>query len=96
MAALRLWWDTVRGVLTTAPREHLDLLRSDVSYGVRNLRRSPGFAVTAIAALAIGIGANTAVFTIVNGALLAALPYRDPAAPRAAVRKGAGRALRQI
>jgi len=78
MAALRLWWDTIRGVLTTAPREHWDLLRSDVSYGVRNLRRSPGFAVTAIAALAIGIGANTAVFTIVNGALLAALPYRDP------------------
>jgi putative ABC transport system permease protein len=78
MAALRLWWDTIRGVLTTAPREHFDLLRSDVSYGVRNLRRSPGFAVTAIAALAIGIGANTAVFTIVNGALLAALPYRDP------------------
>ena len=78
MAALRLWWDTIRGVLTTAPREHWDLLRSDVSYGIRNLRRSPGFAVTAIAALAIGIGANTAVFTIVNGALLAALPYREP------------------
>ncbi len=78
MAALRLWLDTIRGVLTTAPREHLDLLRVDVSYGVRNLRRSPGFAITAIAALAIGIGANTAVFTIVNGALLAALPYRDP------------------
>jgi len=78
MSALRLWWDTIRGVLTTAPREHLDLLRADVSYGVRNLLRAPGFALTAIAALAIGIGANTSVFTIVNGALLAALPYEDP------------------
>jgi putative ABC transport system permease protein len=73
-----LWWDTVRGILTTAPREHLDLLRGDVKYSLRNLRRSPGFALTAIAALAVGIGANTAVFSIVNGVLITALPYKDP------------------
>ena len=78
MAALRLWWDTVRGVL-----DHR-AARASRSFALRReLRRQessaqPGFAVTAIAALAIGIGANTAVFTIVNGALLAALPYRDP------------------
>src|SRR5262249_15554606 len=78
MAALRLWWDTTRGILTTAPREHLDLLRGDVRYALRNLRRNPAFTLVAVPALAVGIRANTAVFTIVNGVLLRALPYREP------------------
>ncbi|MGH9140107.1 MAG: ABC transporter permease [Vicinamibacterales bacterium] len=75
MAAWRLWWDTIRGITTTAPREHLDPLGGDARYALRNLRRNPGFTTVAVLALAIGIGANTAVFTIMNGAMLLALPY---------------------
>jgi putative ABC transport system permease protein len=49
----------------------------DFRYGVRLLLRSPGFTLIAIAALAIGIGANTAIFSVINTLLLQRLPYRD-------------------
>ena len=75
---LILWFAVVQEVIVNAPAAHWDMLKQDLRYTVRTLNRARGFALTAILVTALGVGANTAAFSVADFVLLRALPFAEP------------------
>src|SRR6476659_8095299 len=74
---LKLWVETTIDMIMNASRVQWDVFRQDLRYSLRTLARSPGFALTAILVTGLGIGANTAAFSVADFVLIRPLPYRE-------------------
>jgi putative ABC transport system permease protein len=77
-AGALLWVDALLDVVHNAARVHADVLRQDLRFTVRTLRRSPGFTATAVLLAALGVAATTATFSVADHVLVRPLPFRDP------------------
>ena len=60
------------------PRDNMDIFLQDLRFGIRGLLRRPGFTIVAAVTIALGIGANTAIFSVVNAVLIRPIPFPDP------------------
>jgi hypothetical protein len=78
--ATALWLATAGDVLRRAPAEHVDILRRDARFALRVMAARPLHTVTAIVTLALGIGANVAMFAVVDAVLFTPLPYPEASA----------------
>jgi len=75
---IRVCFEAVSGLLCEAPKEHLEVLMLDIKFAVRSIIRNPGFAVTVVLTLALGIGANAAIFQLINAVRFRSLPLPNP------------------
>ncbi len=77
LVSLRIFLAALADVIPNAIAAHWDVLRQDLVYAARSLWRTPGFALTAVFVVALGVGANTAVFSLADFVFVRPLPYRD-------------------
>ena len=73
-----LWYSLILDLLRTAPSEHLSILGQDIRHAIRGLRRTPIVTATVVLTLGLGVGASTAVFSVVHAVLLRPFPYPEP------------------
>ena len=80
--AARVWssaeWNKIKEDCRDVRGRWLEDLGKDLRYAARTLRRSPGFLAVSVLSLALGIGANTAIFSLINAVMLRSLPVKDP------------------
>ena len=74
----RRWLELATDVARSAPQEHAHVLLNDLRYAMRTARRTPAFSVAVILTVALAIGANTAIFSVVNAVILRPLPFDRP------------------
>jgi putative ABC transport system permease protein len=77
IAVVGFWLAALADLLVTAARTHWDISRQDIAYAVRTLRRTPGFTATVMVVAALGIGANTAAFSLTDHVLIRPLPFYE-------------------
>lgn len=76
--AFRQMFAAIADVIANAPHLHWEILRQDLHFAARSLRRAPSFSLTVVLVTAIGVGANTATFSVADRVLLRPLPFRAP------------------
>ena len=76
-ARLGIWMSAVADAISNAAGLHWEIVRRDLRYSVRSLRQSPGFTITALLLITVGIGANAAIFTLADFVLVRPLPFPE-------------------